>query len=397
MKKRFLLSAVFFAMVFAPGLAYAQDAAYEESAEPLYSLRVSAAREDLMATFGSEIHINQVSDESWFWITPDDFYLQLYNDGFDMGFFLRFDRAGLSFPQIPYLLDAWGWNPWSFIDMDAPAISISTSPGTAIEFNFHITSFQKASWGGALEVDMETEGGYILPGSVVVLPQGSSFTALLIQGAYDFGVPFGTGNILLLIETIGDDGRLPPVYSFRQEEHVPSSWAREYFEQAESLGIIPEFLGLSLRRYVNRAEFAAYLTALFETASQSEIPGRVNFVDTEDLNLQKIGFLGIIGGDSDGNANPSTMVNRRQAAVMLSNTLEVMGVRLPVPSAWFHDQDDIGNWEHDAVMQMFGAGVMGANEGFFEPGRLLTRQETILLMVRLYHIIQANSPSESQH
>jgi len=84
----------------------------------------------------------------------------------------------------------------------------------------------------------------------------------------------------------GQQGTIPPAPNL----HTASSWARDYISLAVYMGLVPEELQNNYTAQTTRAEFAALAVALYER-ELGEIRGRVNFTDTDDINVRKMASL----------------------------------------------------------------------------------------------------------
>jgi len=137
-----------------------------------------------------------------------------------------------------------------------------------------------------------------------------------------------------------------------------------------------------------RAEFAAFAVALYEAATGREIAGRVEFNDTDDINVQKMGYLEVVTGVGGGNFAPNDGLTREQAAVMIARLAYAIGQPLPQAAPTFADNAAISPWAVDAVGQMQTTGIMGGvGDNNFAPGGDYTREQSIITMLRLFEIV----------
>jgi len=167
-----------------------------------------------------------------------------------------------------------------------------------------------------------------------------------------------------------------------------SAWAHEGITTAIGLGIVPENLQNHYASNITRAEFAALVVALYETITSTEITGRMQFNDTNDINVQKVGYLGVVTGLGDGSFAPNNGLTREQAAVMLSRLANVIGQPLSSSAPTFADNAQISSWAMDGVGQMQATGVMGgAGDNMFAPQGDYTREQSIITILRLFDIL----------
>jgi len=168
---------------------------------------------------------------------------------------------------------------------------------------------------------------------------------------------------------------------------TPSSWAVEQVNAAISRNLVPQNLQSNYTRTTTRAEFAALAVALFETVTSREIAERMEFNDTNDINVQKMGGLGVVIGMGDGSFAPHSTLTREQAAVMLSRLAEAVGNPVPRPNSpvTFTDRAQISSWAITSVEQVQTVGVMmGIGNGMFSPQGNYTREQSIVTILRLF-------------
>ena len=186
---------------------------------------------------------------------------------------------------------------------------------------------------------------------------------------------------------------------------IASEWASESIMRAHSLGLIPQslFAFPTFTDYtlpITRTEFSALAVAFFETVTGKEITGSMSFNDTNDINVQKMGYLGVVSGVGNGNFDPYNVITREQAAVMLANLAEAVGHPLPLwlrglhPSFLIADYDDISSWAVQSVVQIYQAGIMsGAGDRRFVPQSPYTREQSIITILRLFDMVNAELPN----
>jgi len=105
-----------------------------------------------------------------------------------------------------------------------------------------------------------------------------------------------------------------------------STWAQEYITRAIDTGLVPLSVRRNYTQPITRAEFAALGVALYEAIKGIDIlilPGRMDFNDTNDINAQRMGYLGVIV-DIGGNFAPNNTITREEAEVMLSRLADVI-------------------------------------------------------------------------
>ncbi len=166
-----------------------------------------------------------------------------------------------------------------------------------------------------------------------------------------------------------------------------SQWAMTELAEADKLGLIPDCLkGADLKKPITRAEFAAVSVKVYESLTGTEAqPVEDNpFTDTNDEEVLKAYNVGVTNGISATTFEPRTLLNREQAATMLTRvykkaalsgwTLETDGgfadafkALFTAPAA-FKDDAKISSWAKDSVYFMASKGIInGVGDNTFAP------------------------------
>lgn len=175
------------------------------------------------------------------------------------------------------------------------------------------------------------------------------------------------------------------------EEFEASPWAQEELQQADELGLIPEVLqGADLTKPITRAEFAAVAVKAYEALSGTAAIPIVNnpFTDCNDVEVLKAYNIGAVNGTSTTTFDPDELLNREQAATMLTRvfkritlagwTLATDGqfsLTYTKPAA-FADDADISAWAKDSVYFMAANGIInGVGNNKFAPKNVTTEEQ----------------------
>lgn len=189
-----------------------------------------------------------------------------------------------------------------------------------------------------------------------------------------------------------------------------SEWALEELAAADELGLIPEVLqGADLTQDITRAEFAAVAVKAYEALSGTAAIPIVNnpFTDCNDVEVLKAYNIGAVNGTSATTFDPDELLNREQAATMLTRvfkritlagwTLATDGqfsLTYTKPAA-FADDADISAWAKDSVYFMAANGIInGVGNNKFAPKNVTTeeqatgyanatREQALLIAVRM--------------
>jgi len=189
-----------------------------------------------------------------------------------------------------------------------------------------------------------------------------------------------------------------------------SDWAKAELEKAEEMGLIPEILdGADLTADITRAEFAAVAVKAYEAlANGAAIPAVNNpFTDTSDVEVLKAYNIGAVNGTSATTFDPNALLNREQAAAMLTRVFKKVSLAgwtlatdsqftLPYEKpALFADDADISDWAKDSVYFMAANGIInGVGNNKFAPKNVTsadeangyanaTREQALIIAVRM--------------
>jgi len=195
--------------------------------------------------------------------------------------------------------------------------------------------------------------------------------------------------ILLVIPVIA----VPPAPNIE----TASTWARDDISLAVYLGLVPQELQSDYSAATTRAEFAALAVALYENLI-GYVEGRITFVDTSDVNVEKMAYLGVVQGVGRNQFAPEQPITREAAAVFLTRLYVAMGYPLSQQTPTFEDNYDIASWAMEGVGHMQATGIMGGvSSSRFAPKSPYTLQQSIITMLRMFNIIteaRANDESE---
>ena len=177
-----------------------------------------------------------------------------------------------------------------------------------------------------------------------------------------------------------------------------SSWAEVGVITAITNNLVPRELQLDFTQPITRAEFCSLAVLLYEGFFRRNIAGRVTFVDTDDVNVEKMAYIGVVSGVGDNMFAPNEMLTREQAAVMLSRLAEaIVGQSLEFSqyhSLYLYDNEAISLWALEGVLKvvshniMSGVGMIGAYYEF-APQQVFTREQSIITMLRLIHELES--------
>jgi len=248
---------------------------------------------------------------------------------------------------------------------------------------------QVGGWGSRITAPVmgaDMEDDFFL--STLVITQPGVYTLQLIDGGRSHFVIEVTGDQPTQPTPTPAPSPTPPTSTQAPNLTTASSWAHNGITQAYTNNLIPTNLQTNFRANATRAEFSALAVALYETVTGREIAGRRQFNDTNDINVQKMGYLGIVTGVGGGNFAPNNGITREQAAVMIVRLAYAIGQPLPSSAPTFADNNRLSSWAVDAVGQVQAAGIMsGVGNNQFAPRGDYTREQSIITMLRLFEML----------
>ena len=171
-----------------------------------------------------------------------------------------------------------------------------------------------------------------------------------------------------------------------------SGWAQEQkvAEKAAEYGLIPDSLkGADWTKSITRAEFAAVSVRLYENLTDTKAtPVATNpFTDTKDPEILKAFNIGVTNGTSATLFSPNALLNRQEAATMLTRALKsayIPGWTLPTDGnytlnftmpAKFADDDKIDGWAKPSVYFMVANKIInGMGNNIFAPKNTTDRE-----------------------
>ena len=176
---------------------------------------------------------------------------------------------------------------------------------------------------------------------------------------------------------------------------LPANWAIEKVQTADKLGLItPEMRG-AYQSHTTRAEFCrAAVNLLRKYGYDVDSVTPKMFSDAADRDIGIAASLGISSGtNSEKNLfSPDNPLTRQEAATMLRNVLDVLGVStIPPPGILWTDAKDIADWAQSAADVMYGAKIMGgtsSTELVFSPKTPYTHEQSIVTLINLWEYVK---------
>ena len=177
-------------------------------------------------------------------------------------------------------------------------------------------------------------------------------------------------------------GYLPSNYVY------PSDWAAQAVTDGITRGVVPRNLQKKYCEPITRAEFCTLATAYYENATHTSITKFMDFNDTNDDAVRKMGALGVVNGVGGGNFAPNNPLTREEAAVILTNLAAALGNPLPESAPAFADHANISDWALAQTGKVQAAGIMGGvGDSLFAPKESYTREQSIVTIMRMDNIL----------
>lgn len=181
-----------------------------------------------------------------------------------------------------------------------------------------------------------------------------------------------------------------------------SKWAEKEIIDAIENNIVPVELQNNYRDKITRGDFcklAVYTILAYENMSLEEYyaasnkvlnytAGLKKFSDTDDKYIKFAVDIGIASGISEKQFAPDNYITRQEAAVMLNNSAQILGLEGKYyTSNKFVDESYFANWAKESIYRISNIKVMSGTElNKFSPWMNYTREQAIATMNRLYNL-----------
>lgn len=202
-------------------------------------------------------------------------------------------------------------------------------------------------------------------------------------------------NVLSIVEYSSGKtpGKAAPI-----DNQTPSNWAIPEINAAIDANIVPDHLQGNYRTNITREEFCNLamalinanissdeITFMLNTCGISYLEAKASFNDTYNGDVLTCYRLGIIAGRGNGVFDPNASITRNEAAIILTNTANVLKIQALGKDIVYSDLNLVPLWSQKYVSFVTKAGIMsgGANKTF-NPTGLYTRQEAVATMHRMY-------------
>jgi hypothetical protein len=151
--------------------------------------------------------------------------------------------------------------------------------------------------------------------------------------------------------------------------------------KAKELDLVPDDLNFAYKNNITRAEFCALMVKVYEKL-KGPLTKRKAFLDTLDLNVQKMGALGVVNNEI---FDPDKAITREQIAIMLSNLAFTLDKPLKKSLSNYKDNNDISVWAIEQVGKIKDTDfIVDIKDNMFLPKSTYTREQSILTILKFY-------------
>ncbi|GHV17974.1 hypothetical protein FACS18949_06960 [Clostridia bacterium] len=175
---------------------------------------------------------------------------------------------------------------------------------------------------------------------------------------------------------------------------TPSSWAAESVKKARELGFVTRATNWAFQSATTRGEFCRLAVSFLDSYGYdiSGVTPKI-FADTDDRYIGIAAALKITSGtDTAKNLfSPDRNLTREEAAAMLRNVMNVIGVKYDTTAVKWTDAKNISSWAAEAANVMYNAKVMGGTSTtalVFDPKSPYTHETSIATLVNLWNFVK---------
>lgn len=177
-----------------------------------------------------------------------------------------------------------------------------------------------------------------------------------------------------------------------------SDWAHPELEKAESVGLMTDRVRGNMKANVTREEFAELMANLGESfydLSSLELNPNT-FTDTQNPRILLAYEMAVVNGVGGGRFDPNGNATREQIAAMLGRAVLVLAPDADTTydvRRMFTDQDQIAPYALPFVLYLTQYEVIGGmGDGRFAPTEPCTREQAVVMTVRLYEALGGAVP-----
>lgn len=205
---------------------------------------------------------------------------------------------------------------------------------------------------------------------------------------------------LVIVDRTGGGGLAAESNKGAANPDTPSGWAASEIQSAIAAGLVPDgvsdpLMKISLQRDylgdITRQDMCLLIWPLIRKQpgymDKLHMNAEVSFSDVGPTAqgdwIRWVAQMGIVSG-SGGEFNPYGTLTRAQAAKILANTAQFLGVKDTGAQHPFTDRASFPSWDKGWIDFCGANGIMKGSGGAFDPNGTMTRQEAILTVYRIY-------------
>lgn len=206
---------------------------------------------------------------------------------------------------------------------------------------------------------------------------------------------------LVIVDRTGPSGLAAESNKGAANPDTPSGWAQPEIDAAIAAGLVPDGVSDPLMKISLQRDYLGDITrqdmCLLIWPLIKKQPGYLDkLYRNEEVSFSDVGStaqgdwirwvarMGIVSG-SGGKFDPYGTLTRAQAAKILANTAQLLGVSDTGAQYSFTDRESFPGWDKGWIDFCGVNGIMKGSGGAFNPNGTMTRQEAILTVYRIYN------------
>ncbi len=202
----------------------------------------------------------------------------------------------------------------------------------------------------------------------------------------------------VIMQKLTDDS-IKSILDYKQSTNMPSSWAVKSIERAKENNLATSRIFNNYQQNITREEFCEVAIKLYEALAgkAAKLPANNRFIDTNNQEILKANYLGIVSGMNEVKFAPDDTITREQMAVMLHNLLNALKINesTTMEYVFFSDEELISSWAKNSVQYINKIGIMaGAENGKILPQGKVTREQAIVAVNRMFEKFNTLTKSE---
>lgn len=167
-----------------------------------------------------------------------------------------------------------------------------------------------------------------------------------------------------------------------------SPWAEAELDKAAEYGFITDKIKDKMNGPITREELSEVIIKLYEKMiGPATYKDMSAFTDTQNPEIYKAYELGIVNGVGNSKFAPKELTNREQVSAMMYRAVTAVkpNADLSIDGAEnFSDEELISSWALQSVKFMNKNGFLKGSNGMVDPKGTTTREQAVLMVVRVY-------------